>query len=87
MSDTDPPDSWDEKTDPDSLAGLRKAVRENTRVCNAALEWSVKTYELVKPHDGRPGPLDLSRGIRRATGWAAAAVLISLLTFACEMLR
>lgn len=84
--DTDPPESWDEKTDPDSLAGLRKTIRENTRVCNAALEWSVKTYELVK---SPLGAFELSQGVRRATGLAVAAALVSLVTFvtvACELL-
>lgn len=93
MSNSDPPESWDDKTDPDSLVGMRKALRANTAAVGTAVEWAVKTYNIVSEDRRRLDRVETMvkqvHGDRFVLPRAlmVAVTLISLVTFACEMLR
>lgn len=86
------PEQWNEKTPPESLSAMRKAIEANTATSNAALEWSVKTYNLVAPLVESNKVL-VSRVVRaeRMVRWplvaASIAVLASLAGVACELVR
>jgi hypothetical protein len=89
----------DEVTPAESLVGLRKAVQENTARSHAALEWSVKTYNLVKPvaeeMEASQARAKASEAIantarteaRWAVGLSIAAVAASFVAAACEAFR
>ncbi len=85
-------DQYDDKTPPESLSAMRRAVDVNTRTCENALNWSARTYELVKPVVDRMAESQQeSRSASRRSGYAVSfaliAVVASFVGLACEIAR
>lgn len=84
---------WEEKTPPDSLLAMRKAIEANTATSNAALEWSIKTYQLIEPVVKRMSILERrvdkieQHGFRWPLLLAAMACAASLVGVACELVK
>lgn len=76
---------WDEKTPPESLSAMRGSIEANTVTSNSALEWSIKTYELVKPTTELVAAAH--RNARMSLVASSLALLVAFVALACEAMR
>lgn len=74
-----------EDTDPGSFSGMRKAIGKSNDTADAALAWSLKTYDIVTRIDRRVSREENAKTLGTILVSVGVSLLTSALVVSCSM--